>query len=47
MTFIKKLLLRVAKKMEWFENGSSVSIHQQLELLMHLHVKLEIGNSAA
>jgi hypothetical protein len=28
MTLIKILLLRVAKKMEWFENGPSVSINQ-------------------
>jgi hypothetical protein len=47
MTFIKILLLRVTKKMEWFENGPSVSINQQLKLLLHLHVKLEIGKSAA
>jgi hypothetical protein len=47
MTFFKILLLRVAKKMEWFENGPSVSINQQLELLMLLHVKLGTGKSAA
>ena len=33
MTFIKILLLRTAKKMECFENGPSVSIHQQSDLL--------------